>query len=356
MNLRTRILLGYGFLIAMLVLIAAGAALGFHRLGHGNDRAMVENLESVRAATEMLEALRRLDSACISLLLGKETAGADLEQEQERFLRELELAGANATTEEGRVVVADVARLFSGYGAAREALLASRPAAPLAAYDLDALPRFEAVTAALIRLLELNHRAMREADASARRFAMKASIVLGIVVAVTLLSFGSLSRLLNRDLLLRLIEMNNAVKDVAGGNLGRRLDPGQEDELGLLARQLNAALDARAEAEGRTEGVLSQQRQLLIGMLERWGERSALVGLDGMLIASTLSEEQTNVVGEHGEVIRDRGRAALKEASSDLQNTTFRIMTESGQGLFFSPLVANRRRAVGWIASFSEPS
>jgi len=354
MNLKTRILLGYGFLLTVLVLTAAGAALSFHGLGRGIDQVMTENFESVRAATEMLEAIERQDSACLSLLLGKEEAAEELDKEQERFFRELELAKANITIEEERAVIADVARLFSSYSDARDALIASRPSTPLAAYDMDTFPRFEAVKAAVIHLLELNHRAMREADMSNRQFAMRGSIVLGMVVALTLLSFGFMSRLLNRDLLLRLSNVNDALKDVAAGNLGRRFDPVQDDELGLLARQLNAALDAQAEVEGRMKGMLSHQRQLLLGMLGRWSERAALVGLDGMLIASTLSEDRQDIILAQREAIQNLGRAALKNATSDPQDVRFQITTGSAESLCFALLVVNRHRAVGWFVTFSE--
>jgi HAMP domain-containing protein len=354
MNLGTRILLGYGFLITVLVLTAAGAALGFHQLGRGIEMVMEENFESVSAATQMLEALERQDSASLSLVLGKREAARDLDAERKRFTRELGRAEANITMEGEGEALAAVTRLFSTYSAALDTLIASGPHATLAGYDTKTLPRFMAVKEAVLHLLELNHQAMLDADKSARRFAMRGSIVLGLVVAGTLLSFGFISRLLNRDLLLRLIDMNNAVKDVAAGDLGRRFDPVQNDELGSLARQLNAALDARSEAEGKMKGMLSQQRQLLFAMLERWGRGAALIGLDGVLIASTLTDERNRVIGDNRNAIRERARAAIRKAPADLKNTTLQIVTDEGETLSLAALVAGRQRPVGWIVTLPE--
>jgi methyl-accepting chemotaxis protein len=354
MNLGTRILLGYGFLITVLVLTAAGAALGFHQLGRGIEMVMAENFKSVSAATQMLEALERQDSASLSLVLGKKEAEEDLDAQRKRFNRELAKAEANITMDGEGAIVADVARLFSSYSAALDTLIASGSSATLAAYDTRTLPRFMAVKDAVLRLLAVNHQAMLDADMSARRFALRGSIVLGFVVAGTLLSFGFLSRLLNRDLLLRLTDMNNAVKDVAAGDLGRRFDPVQNDELGSLARQLNAALDARSEADGRMRGMLSQQRQLLFAMLEQWGRGAALIGLDGLLIASTLTDERNRVIADSREAIREKARAAIRKAPADLQKTMLHIVTDSGETLSLNPLVAGRQRPVGWIVTFPD--
>jgi hypothetical protein len=356
MNLRTRILLGYGYLVAVLVVTAAGAALAFHHLGQGIEGVMAENFESVRAAMGMLEALERQDSACLSALLDEQGAAAALEQEEKEFLRALEQAKANVTIQGERPVIEDVGRLFSGYKAARDSLLASRPATPLAAYELDTFPRFQAVKASVIRLIELNHQAMREADISTRQFAMRGSIVLGMVVALAFLSFGLLSRLLNRHFLVRLADMKSALGDIATGNLLRRFDPVLDDELGLLARRLNAALDAEARAEGSAGGLLSQQRQLLLGMLERWGEPVAVVAIDGMLIASTLSEERERAVVKIEGAIRDKGRAALRDATGVLRNTKLQITTEGGEILSVSPLLTGPQRVVGWIVTFPPSS
>lgn len=356
MNLGTRILLGYGLLIAVLVLTAAGAALGFHQLGRGIETVMAENFESVRAATQMLEALERQDSASLALVLGKREAARELDAERKRFNSELHKAGSNITIDDERAIIEDVTRLFYSYSAALDTLIALGPSATLAVYDRETLPRFVAVKDAVMSLLTLNHRAMLTADISARHFATRGSIVLGMVVAVTLLSFGFFSRLLNRDLLLRLSDMSDTVKDVAAGDLGRRFDPVQNDELGLLARQMNAALDARAEAEGRMKGMLSQQRQLLFAMLEQWGRGAALVGLDGMLIASTLTDERNRVIDESRDTIREKARAAIRKAGADFQDTTLEIVTDHGETLSLTPLVANRQRPVGWVVTFSEPA
>ena len=69
MRIRTRILVGYGYLVGLLVLGAASAAIGFQQLGAAIDRVLAENIDSVRASIAMLESLERQDSATLRLLI-----------------------------------------------------------------------------------------------------------------------------------------------------------------------------------------------------------------------------------------------------------------------------------------------
>jgi len=351
MNLRTRILLGYGYLVSVLVLTAVGAALAFHRLGLELERVTLEDVGAVQASMEMLGALERQDSACLSAMLGREGAGDDFRREAEAFSRALEGARSRASGEDERKLIGDLEGLYYEYERACEDLLAGPPSGARSAYDLAVSPRFAAVRDAVVRLHEMNRRAMREAEVSTRRFAEAGSVVLGLVAAAVLLSFGFLSQRLNRDLLLRLSDMKEALADIAAGNRIRRFDPVLDDELGLLARQLNRALDEQAQAEGRMRGMLAQQRQLLLGLLARWGKPAALLGMDGALVASTLSEDKKKALLAEVDALRARGREALGEASGDLREVEIAAGGEKGEAIVFTPLVASGGRVVGWLAT-----
>ena len=75
MNLRTRLLAAYGYLVVVMLAAAVAATLGFHAVGQGIGRVLDENVRSVRASIDMLETLERQDSAVLGVLL--ERAGAE---------------------------------------------------------------------------------------------------------------------------------------------------------------------------------------------------------------------------------------------------------------------------------------
>jgi methyl-accepting chemotaxis protein len=309
---------------------------------------MAENFRSVAASTTMLEALERQDSACLSILFGRVGAEAVLDRERDRFVSGLQAARANITIAVEDVVVSDVERLFLEYRDACDEVFASPVGDAIGIYEEVLFPRFENAKAAVNHLLELNHQAMREADLSARRLASHGSEILGITVALTLLFLGFFYQMLSRNYLDRLAAMNHDVQAITAGDHHRRLESSQDDELGALARQLNATLDARQEGEGTLRGVLTQQRQLLLGLLAHGDTPAALVALDGTLVASTLTDEQGTSLRERELEIRSRRRAALGTHPEDQPESAFLLPWREERSFRFEPLVVNRMRAVGW--------
>lgn len=348
MKLGTRILFGYWLLSAVLVLSAGGAALGFHRLGRGIERVMAENFRSVAASTAMLEALERQDSACLSILFGRPGAEDVMDRERRRFVDGLEAARSNITIAEEGDVVSDVERLYLEYRHACDEVFASPIGDAIDIYEKKLFPRFDRTKVAVIHLLELNHQAMREADLSARRLASRGSVILGVTVALTLLFLGFFYQLLSRTYLDRLSVMNLDVQAITAGDHHRRLESSRDDELGALARQLNATLDARQEGEGTLRGMLTQQRQLLLGLLAHGKTPAALVALDGTLVASTLTDEQGTRLRELELEIRSRGQTAPGKHPDDQPESTFHLPWREERSFRFEPLVVNRMRTVGW--------
>lgn len=343
MNLKTRLLLGYGYLVTLVVLGAITAALGFSRLGDDLGQVLADNFESVRAATDMIEALERQDSALLALLLGQEEgAEAALSPSETAFRQALEAARANLTEESEEQVIEQIAQRFEAFRAARQELLARRPERPLRAYEEETFPRFEAVKASVLELLELNHEAMVAADRAAEAAAGRGAVFHGLLAAVGLLSLGLLSRGLNRRLLGRLDEVEEVAEAIARGDRSRRADDRESDELGLVARQLNAVLDTQAELEGTMRGRLAQQRQLVLGVLAERTGPAALFTLTGDLVATFLDSEETTAAR--------RALADLAEAEREAGSAE---IATAGRTLRLTRLKANGVRPVGWLATFA---
>lgn len=340
MNLRARLVLGYGYLATLVVVGGVVAALGFHGLGTGVGRVLVENVESLRAAMVMLEALERQDSALLAMLLGEPGSRQLLDQSEAAFTEGFERARANVTEAAEPVILADLDARFLRYRAARERLLAEPQERPLAAYQAETLPRFEEVKEAVRQLLEVNQGAMVEADRRAERRADAQAAVHGLLVGVALISFGWLAQALGRDVLGRIAELKAVAAAIAGGDRTRRASVLRRDELGLVAELLNTVLDHHQRLEADVVGRLSQQRQLLAGLLANVPGPAVLLSPDGTQVVATLDPEPARTVAD----------AARQLAATELPPREVRVPLPSGTAVF-SPLRVEGGRLVGWLAT-----
>lgn len=349
MNLKTRILLGYGYLVSLLVIGAAAAALGFFELGDSIGRVLAENYESVRAATGMLEALERQDSAVLASLLGEDGAGDRLASSEESFTEALARARSNVTLAGEAASVDAIADSFAAYREARDRLVAEPPEQPLSAYRTETFPRFEEVKRRVFELLSANHRAMVVADREAQRQAARQALGYALLVTLALVSLGFLSREMQRRLLDRLTELAGVARAIAGGDRRRRAPEAREDELGVVARQLNAALDAQQEIEGQMRGRLAQQRQLVLGLLAARDAPAAVLTLAGDLVASTLELAATRaaVHAAAGAAPPTTGPAVAATAPQpvdvELAGRRHRVA--------LAPLTGEGGRRLGWLAT-----
>lgn len=334
-SLHSRVVLGYGYLVALVVAGAAGAALGFHESGSKTERILAENFESVQAATGMLVALERQDSAVLGLLLTEDRKDL-LRRSEEAFLAAQARAAANITLEGEAEVVEEIARRFALFREARDRLLGSRRERPLSAYEEETFPAFEAVKETVFDLIGMNHRAMLEASEQAQRSATRRAILAGILVLVGILSFGLLSRALRRDLLDRLADLRSVAVAIAEGNRRRRAVPLRNDELGVVAEQLNALLDVQQETESRMQARLTESRQVLRALLLERAEPAALFLLTGELVASTLPDVDTALAALAAPALRRRagesGAEDVVEQEEEGRRYRFRVIrTPEGQ-------------------------
>jgi methyl-accepting chemotaxis protein len=180
-----------------------------------------------------------------------------------------------------------------------------------------------------------------EANQRAQRAARRQAGLHGLLVVIALLSLAFLSQALGRGLLARLAELASVVRAIAAGDTARRTVPGDGDELGVVARQINAMLDKVQQVESELAGRLQQDRQLLVALLRQLPHPAALLSLSGLLVASTLEARdqeavETAVAGLDGLAMRTHGRVIERTAGG--REVTLRLLEASGE------------RPVGWLA------
>ena len=91
MTLRTRILLGYGYLIGLLLLSVSVAAINSQRVAGNAKQILERNIRSLTQAITMLEQLERQDSETLYALLHP-TTGTGLDEAENGFEAALQAA------------------------------------------------------------------------------------------------------------------------------------------------------------------------------------------------------------------------------------------------------------------------
>lgn len=308
MRLRNRLVLGYAYLVALLLVAAGSAMIGFFNLSAGIDTILKDNVRSIQASTRMLAALERQDSASLAELLGGTSRLAEMQKFERDFDQALVDAEENITEPEETQILSNVRKLYDVYRSLRATAMRADPGRPLGGYGEKVLPAFNAVRAEVLRLLDVNHAAMVRADGRAKEDALRNGLALGLLVAVALLTSALLSRGMQRQILQRLDELKGSMEAIVARDPDRRLNPRGEDELADIARHFNALLDANAKLRAGSESRLALERRISLALLARFGSGTAILSLTGEQIAGDpqFTDDETETALE--EWARTEGR------------------------------------------------
>ncbi len=86
LGLRQKLSLGFGGLLLIILIIGIQSIIHLTQLGPAIDVILRENYRSVIACQEMKEALERMDSGILFILLGEKEKGTELIQKNEAAL------------------------------------------------------------------------------------------------------------------------------------------------------------------------------------------------------------------------------------------------------------------------------
>ncbi len=348
-NLRTRLLVGYGYMVVLLLLTTSTAIFGFVTINEAIDRILSEKLQSVSASVQMMESLELQEELTMRALLGEGIDDDELAAADEVFDQALATARQNVTIAGEEILLDEVEERLLVYRALRERvferhgeLLSPR------SFARDLFPAFVAIRESVFALIEINHRAMAEADEEAQASALHLAGLLGVIVTIALISMIILSRALQQKVLFRLRNLTRVAEAILTGDTHRRFDTSINDELGVLSAQLNAALDTRDELQAQMRGRLNQQKQLALGLLDEVEGGLLLIGLDGKLIASTWEEFDPELIALIQSWLVENRKPILHDFREE--GTRVEVITEFDQWRFHIRLLAaGGKRPVGWM-------
>ncbi len=242
MKLRTKILLGFGATLFLVVIVWAWAIFNLNWLGNTSDAILRENYRSILAAENMIDTVERQDSAVLLLLLGYREEGlAQFQTNEIEFLQWLARAKDNITIEGEADIVAGIEagyRAFLVAFARLRDLEITDSAAAVAYYHESMLPQFQSVRDSSIALRELNQQTMLTASQRTQQLAQRAvwsTMLVGTTATLLGLAF---SLWLSWILVSPLRAMSKAADRIADGDYDVTLDIQAQDEIGQLASKI----------------------------------------------------------------------------------------------------------------------
>jgi len=307
-SLRGKIMGGYVIITALALVVGMWSAYNYVRFSGQLNAMMVQNYRSVVAASHLVAALERQDSAALLLLLGDRQAEALFERARVDFLGWLARARDNVTLPGEGEVVARIQSRYLDYSAALAAVAARVREGTLSAdaissvYRQEVLPRFDAAREACWELFALNDGAMRQVQdrmTAASHRAAWSTLLVGVVALVLAVVLGfTVSEVIARPVR-RLAE---SARRVGEGHLDETIPAAGDDEVGLLASEFNAMVEKLREVRASDVARLAASQRKLQAVMEAIG--------DGMVVTDTaLRIESVNPVAR--EVLGWRGEDVL---------------------------------------------
>jgi len=292
LGLRQKISLGFGALLVIIVVIGTQSVLHLSRLGASIDVILRENYRSVIACQQMKEALERIDSGILFVLLGHAREGNDLIRDnQAAFEESLEAALNNITLPAEGEKAARLRDLFRQY----ETLLkgVTDPAQPAEArsqaYFAGLLPLFGQIKNQAEEILQLNQQNMSEANDRARRGAASARrqmyilLSVGTALAVVFVFFT------RRWVLRPIHRLIRSADEIRRGNLDLVVAGDSRDEIGHLSAAFNAMAASLREFRRTDQAKLLRIQKATQQAFDSLPDAVAVVDTEGKVEVATES-------------------------------------------------------------------
>lgn len=293
MKLRTQLLIAQGPLALALVLVGTVAVITIGELERSGTNILKDNFRSVLAAQRMKEAIERIDSAAMFLVIGERERGLrQAEQFRPKFETELRVQEGNIT-EPGEVeATRRLRQLWERYQAEFDDFKEhTDPNSLKQAYISTLNPSFVEVKDAADVILDLNQDAMvQKSDALRRRGEQVRQLTIFGVFAALVTGLW-LSSALTARALRPVSILSQAVRRLGQGDLEARARVAEGGEIGQLAADFNAMADRLKGYRESSLGELLQAQQASQAAIDSLPDPVIVFGAQGAIVNVNKSAE-----------------------------------------------------------------
>jgi NtrC-family two-component system sensor histidine kinase KinB len=298
LGLRQKISLGFAGLLIIVLVIGIQSILHLTRLGESIDVILRENYRSVIACQQMKEALERIDSGLLFILLGDKEEGQELVLKNEGvFEKALQIELNNVTLPREGEKAAKIRELYGRYVAAltRVKDTAEPAGRPRDAYFSALLPLFGQIKSTADEILQMNQQNMNDANNQARYRASQArSQMVVLLIIGTCLAVGFV--IFTGQWILRPIQrLIQSAEEIRRGNLDLVVRSHSRDEIGYLSESFNAMAASLREFRRTDQAKLLRIQRATQQAFDSLIYAIAVLDLEGRVEVAT--ETAKNIFG-----------------------------------------------------------
>lgn len=272
-TLKGKVSVVYLGLVVLIAIVGITAVLNLFNLSGAINGLMIANYKSISAASMMLEAIERQDSAVLIYINVDSQKGKELfSSNTEEFLKWYNV-DANNITEVGESelidklntsysnyvkLFIDLQGIYSKYGAEKANEF----------YDKEMLPDFNNTKEELKRLSLLNEKAMFKGKDTATKNAKNSMyLVLGISLFAIIGGFA-VSRFFTNRFLMPITLLTKTMKLVKAGDLNQQADIDTQDEFSELSAEFNNMTKRLQQYEKSTLGILLAEKNKSVAIVK----------------------------------------------------------------------------------------
>jgi signal transduction histidine kinase/HAMP domain-containing protein len=298
LGLRQKLSLGFGGLLAIILIIGGHSVSLLSQLGDSIDVILRENYRSVIACQQMKEALERIDSGVLFVLLGYEKEGIDqINTNESDFEKALQVELNNITLPGEGEKAHQAQGFFSQYKSIiKDATDVNLPAEVRRTnYFTRLLPLFEQIKTTADDILKMNQQNMGDANDHARRRAASAIRQMYFLLIVGAVMAGGFIFFTGRWILRPITRLILSANEIRAGNLDLVVKADSRDEIGQLSEAFNSMTESLRRIRRTREAKLAQIQDAVQQAFDTLPDAVAVVDVDGRVEVAT--EAAANVFG-----------------------------------------------------------
>lgn len=283
MLLKNKILLAQAPMALALILLGVIAVTTLDRLGSASEKILKDNYRSVLAAQRMKEAIERMDSAALFMVLGQIEEGQKLALPNRKlFEAELKVQTNNITEPGEQEAIQALSATWRDYLALYDRFLAKTQGKDMQSlYFAELYPKFLAVKEGAEVILAMNQDAMVRKSDEVRQFSRRLDTLITLAAILAALAGIIASVVLTGKIVRPLAVLTQTARRIKSGDLAARAFVAGTDEIATLAQEFNTMTDSLERYRKSSLGELLIAQRAAQAATDSLPDPVVFIDLDG---------------------------------------------------------------------------